>query len=69
MMLIPIKELDIYGVFVPPLLIWGTLSLFIVMPIHAFLARRGFYRSDVERQIFDLSLCIIITGLFSFLVR
>lgn len=62
----PAKELDIYGVFVPPLLVWATVSLFAVKLSHALLARRGFYRSEVEQQIFDVALFMIFTSLLSF---
>lgn len=68
MMPSPLKELDIYGVFVPPLLVWGLLAVCATMLLHHHLARGGFYRSNAEQQIFDLSVWIIITSLLSFLI-
>jgi hypothetical protein len=69
MMLSPVKELDIYGVFVPPLLVWALLSLLIVRAGHGYLVHKKFYRSDVEQQIFDMALFVILTSLLSFYVH
>lgn len=68
-MLNPIKELDIYGVFLPPLLVWAVVSLVAVKFIHGILVRKNFYRSDAEQQIFDVSLFVILTSLLSFLIH
>jgi len=68
MILSPMKEMDIYGVFVPPLLAWGVFSLFAVKVIHVVLARKGFYQSDVEQQLFDVALFVLIASLLSFCV-
>jgi hypothetical protein len=64
----PLKEIDIYGVFIPPLLAWGTVSLIAVKFIRTALEKRGFYRSDVERQVFDVALFVVLTSLLSFCV-
>ena len=63
-----VKEIDIYGVFVPALLVWAPLSFLIVKVAHKNLARRGFYRSDTEQQVFDIALFLISASLLSFLV-
>ena len=68
-MFMPMKEMDIYGVFIPPLLMWGTIALVTVKLGHAYLSRREFYRSDVEAQVFDMALFIVLISLLSFLVR
>jgi uncharacterized membrane protein len=62
----PIREIDVYGVFMPPLLLWGFVSLIAVKVIHRALSRRKFYRSNIEQQLFDTSLFIILLGVFSF---
>jgi hypothetical protein len=69
MILSPVKEIDVYGVFVPPLLMWGTFALLAVKVGHMYLARKNFYRSDTEAQIFDASLFIILTSLLSLFVH
>ncbi len=66
--LAPLKELDIYGIFIPPLLLWATISLVLVKISHGILAHRGFYRSDLEQQIFDMALFVIFTCLLSFFI-
>ncbi len=65
----PIREIDIYGVFMPPLLLWATLSLLLLRVAHHALERRGFYHSDIQQQIFDASLFVIMTGLFSLFIH
>ena len=64
-----IREIDIYGVFMPPLLIWAMVSFLAVRVAHNVLARRKFYRNDIEQQIFDASLFVILTGLLSFSIH
>ncbi|MGB9154447.1 MAG: DUF1656 domain-containing protein [Alphaproteobacteria bacterium] len=60
------KELDIYGVYVPPLVIWGMVSYVLVKIACVILTRKNFYRSDAEQQIFDVSLFVVLISLFSF---
>jgi hypothetical protein len=60
------KELNIYGVYVPSLVIWGIASYVIVKIIQGILAKKSFYRSDLEQQMFDVSLFVILISLFSF---
>jgi len=63
-----IKELDIYGIYVSSLVVWGVTSGVIVKIIHGILAKRKFYHSDAEQQVFDLSLFVIMIGFFSFVL-
>jgi hypothetical protein len=55
-----IGELDLYGVFIPPLLAWGVIALPITMALRFILARVGFYRLVWHRPLVDLSLLVII---------
>jgi hypothetical protein len=55
-----IGEIDVYGVFLPILLIWGLLALMITAVLRRVLARIGFYRPVWHRPLVDLSLLIII---------
>ena len=55
-----IGELDLYGVFIPPLLAWGVIALPITMALRFILARVGFYRLVWHRPLVDLSLLIIV---------
>jgi hypothetical protein len=57
-----IGEIDVYGVFVPSLLVWVLASL----PLTAVLRRRlrsfGLYRLVWHRPLFDFALLVIMVG-------
>jgi hypothetical protein len=57
-----IGEIDLYGVLLPPLLVW----LGVALPISAFLRfglnRAGLYRFVWHRPLFDLAILVIVTG-------
>jgi hypothetical protein len=55
-----IGEIDIYGVFVPILLVWGTIALLLTAVLRRGLVRIGFYRLVWHRPLVDLSLLVII---------
>jgi uncharacterized membrane protein len=55
-----IAEFDVYGVFVPALLVWGLAALLLATLLRAALARAGFYRLVWHRPLVDLSLFVII---------
>jgi hypothetical protein len=55
-----IGEIDVYGVFLPILLVWGLLALMITAVLRRVLARIGFYRLVWHRPLVDLSLLVII---------
>jgi hypothetical protein len=55
-----IGEVDIYGVFVPILLVWGVIALPITAVLRRGLARIGFYRLVWHRPLVDLSLLVLI---------
>ena len=55
-----IGEFDIYGVFVPALLVWALVALSLTGVVRMVLARLGFYRLVWHRPLVDLSLLIIV---------
>jgi Protein of unknown function (DUF1656) len=55
-----IGEFDIYGVFVPALLVWALVALSLTGVLRTVLARVGFYRLVWHRPLVDLSLLVII---------
>lgn len=57
-----IGEIDLYGVFVSPLLILVVLALLATAALRRLLDRAGAYRLVWHRPLFDLSLTIIVLG-------
>ncbi len=55
-----IGELDIGGVFVPTLLIWGLVAVAISLPVRWALAWTGAYRLIWHRGLFDIALVILL---------
>lgn len=55
-------EMDIYGVFVSPLLLWTLAALLVCALLRRGLEWTGFYRLVWHRPLFDLSLLIIVLG-------
>ncbi|HEY1413117.1 MAG TPA: DUF1656 domain-containing protein [Rhodopila sp.] len=55
-----IGEIDIYGVFVPILLVWGVIALLLTAALRPVLARAGFYRLVWHRPLVDLSLLVLV---------
>jgi hypothetical protein len=55
-----IGEIDIYGVFVPILLVWGVIALPLTAALRRSLAGIGFYRLVWHRPLVDLSLLVIV---------
>jgi hypothetical protein len=55
-----IGEIDIYGVFVPILLVWGVIALPITAVLRRVLTRIGFYRLVWHRPLVDLSLLVLV---------
>ncbi len=60
-------EIDLFGVFVPALLVHSVLAVIIVNLLRR-LPRWPLRDSETHRQIFDLSMVIIITALSVFLL-
>jgi hypothetical protein len=55
-------ELDIYGVFVPDLLVWVVVAFLLSIPVRRLLAAAGFYRLVWHRALFDVALYVILLG-------
>jgi hypothetical protein len=55
-----IGEFDIYGVFIPALLVWALVALLLTSVLRRVLARVGFYRLVWHRPLVDLSLLVIV---------
>jgi hypothetical protein len=59
-------EVDVFGVLLPPLLVWVGIALVISAGLRWVLARAGVYRFVWHRPLFDLCLLVILTGMVSF---
>jgi hypothetical protein len=55
-----IGEFDVYGVFIPALLVWALIAVLLSLVLRAVLRRIGFYRLVWHRPLVDLSLLVII---------
>lgn len=62
-------EFDVYGVYVPRLLVLMLLSLLLLMIIRACLRWIGAYKLVWHRSLFDLSLYVLLLGAVSSLTR
>jgi hypothetical protein len=60
-----IGEFDVYGVFVPVLLVWALIAVFLSFVLRAVLQRIGFYRLVWHRPLVDLSFLVIILAAVS----
>ncbi|MEE3624237.1 DUF1656 domain-containing protein [Nitrospirillum sp. BR 11752] len=54
--------MDIHGVFVSPLLVWGVIAFLISMAVRWVLRRVGAYRLVWHRPLFDLAVYVIVLG-------
>ena len=57
-----IGEIDLYGVFIPPLLLWTAAALPLTAVLRRVLRRVGFYRLVWHRPLFDFALLVIVLG-------
>ena len=57
-----ISEVNIYGLFVSPMLLWVGAALLLSAVVRRVLARLGFYRFVWHRPLFDLALLVILLG-------
>ncbi len=62
------KEVNFFGVFLSPLLIWSLAAFLLVLALRAGLAYYGLYRFVWHRSLFDLSLFILILALVVMIV-
>ncbi len=64
-----IGEISLYGVLVPPLLLWALLAMLLSVPLRRMLAGAGFYRLVWHRALFDLALFVILLSVISALAE
>ena len=57
-----IGEIDVYGVFIPPLLLWVGAALPLTAVLRRLLRMAGFYRLVWHRPLFDFALLVIVLG-------
>ena len=57
-----IGELNLYGVFVPALLVWCFLAVLATMALRAVLRPIGFYRLVWHPALFDVAIFVILLG-------
>jgi len=59
-------EVDLYGVFISPLLLYAVVALALMAVLRWRLAAVGFYRTVWHRALFDLALLVIVLGAIVF---
>ena len=57
-----IHEIDLYGVFVPDLLVWLGVAFLVSVPVRRLLGLLGVYRLVWHHALFDVALFILILG-------
>jgi hypothetical protein len=62
-------EFDLYGVYVPRLLVLMLLSLVLIIVLRRVLARLGAYSLVWHRGLFDLALYVLLLGAVSSFTR
>lgn len=55
-------EVDLYGVFIPSLLLWVGAALPLTAVLRRLLRWLGFYRFVWHRPLFDFALLVIVLG-------
>lgn len=55
-------EIDLYGVFVPDLLVWVVVAFLLNVVLRRLLALAGFYRLVWHRALFDVALFVLVLG-------
>ncbi|MGF6534492.1 MULTISPECIES: DUF1656 domain-containing protein [Paraburkholderia] len=58
-----IGEVDVFGVFVPAVLVLMFVAYVLGLAIRTVLERTGFYRLVWHRSIFDLGIYVLLLGL------
>jgi hypothetical protein len=66
---IPLREIDVLGVFVSPALICFVLALVISLILRRLLDKTGINRFVWNRALFDLSLLVVIAALLVLSLR
>jgi hypothetical protein len=55
-------EIDVYGVFIPTLLVWVGVTLPLTAGLRRMLRWFGLYRLVWHRPLFDLALLVMVLG-------
>jgi protein AaeX len=66
---IPLREIDLLGVFVSPALVCLAVALVLSLILRRFLDKTDINRFVWNRALFDLSLLIVMTALFILSLR
>jgi protein AaeX len=66
---IPLREIDLLGVFVSPALICLAVALVLSLILRRLLDKTDINRFVWNRALFDLSLLIVMTALFTLSLR
>lgn len=64
-----IGEINIYGVFFPPLLILIGVALVVSVFVRRLFSAAGLYRYVWHKPLFDFCLLVILTGLINLLTK
>ena len=67
--MIPLREIDLLGVFVSPALICLAVALVISLIVRRLLGKTGINRFVWNRALFDFSLLVVITALLILSLR
>jgi hypothetical protein len=57
-----IEEVNLYGVFVPRLLVLMVVAFLVSVIVRGALSQLGFYRHVWHRPLFDIALYIVLLG-------
>ncbi|RYC29917.1 DUF1656 domain-containing protein [Lichenibacterium minor] len=55
-------EIDLYGVFVPDLLVWALVAYGLAVPVRRIFGRLGLYRLVWHRALFDAAVYVLLLG-------
>ena len=67
--MIPLRDIDLLGVFVSPALICLTVALVISLIVRRLLDKTGINRFVWNRALFDMSLLVVMTSLLILSLR
>ena len=56
------RELDVFGVFLPDLLVWVVVAVLISIPVRRTMSALHIYRIVWHRPLFDMAIFILILG-------
>ena len=62
-------ELDLFGVMIPTLLLWGVLAFIIERLLSAAMTRAGLYRHIWHSALFEVALYVCVLGTLVFLAH